>query len=197
MLLEKLTPYTLYLGSQSPRRKQLLEGVGFSFTVLPHLQTNEDFPENILDYEVAIYLAKKKAQAYESYINRKKTILITADTIVSISNNILGKPNNREEAIFMLKQLSGNIHFVYTGVCLKTLDKEISFFDKTEVHFRTLTLEEIEYYVTKYQPYDKAGSYGAQEWIGYVGIEKIYGSFFNVMGLPIQKLYVELEKLIA
>ncbi len=196
MLLEKLKNYNLYLGSQSPRRKQLLEGIGFKFIILPKIQIDEGYPKNLPHHRVAKFLAKKKAIAYQNFLTKNNSILITADTIVSFNKEILGKPKNKEEAIYFLQQLSDNKHFVYTGVCIKTQDKEINFFDKTEVHFRKFTLEEIHYYIDNYKPYDKAGSYGAQEWIGYVGIKKIIGSYFNVMGLPIEKLYVELENII-
>ncbi len=196
MLLKKLKKYNLFLGSQSPRRKLLMKGAGFNFSVLPHIAINENVSEIEVDYEIAIQVAKKKAKSYDKYLQNKHSILITADTIVSINNIILGKPSNYNEASNMLQQLSGNIHYVYTGVCIKTLEKEITFYDKTEVHFRILTSEEINYYITNYTPYDKAGSYGVQEWIGYVGIKKIIGSYFNVMGLPMEKLYVELDNLI-
>ncbi len=194
ILLDKLKPYILLLGSKSPRRKQLLEGAGFTFTVLPPIHYAEDYPSHLTDKEVAEFLAKHKADIYSHYITNDKTILITADTIVSLNSKVLGKPNNKTEAITMLQQLSGNIHIVYTGVCIKTSQRQVSFTAATEVQFRKLKKEEIQYYVEQYRPYDKAGSYGAQEWIGFVGIEHIRGSYFNVMGLPIQKLYVELDK---
>ncbi len=196
MLLKKLQKYTVLLGSQSPRRKQLLEGAGLTFSVLPPINHSEHYPTHLSDKEIAVYLAIQKAAAYSHYINNDHTVLITADTIVSLNHKILEKPKDRTDAIQMLHQLSGNKHIVYTGVCIKTIHNETSFFADTEVLFRTLSLEEIEFYVDQFKPYDKAGSYGAQEWIGYVGIQHINGSYFNVMGLPVQKLYVELDNML-
>lgn len=194
MLLDQLKNYRLLLGSQSPRRRQLLEGVGFKSQLLEPLEVNEAYPTHLKAEQIAIYLAELKADAYNHYIADNKTILITADTIVWINEKVLGKPCNRNEAINMLTVLSGNEHMVYTGVCIKMKDKSKSFYSKTAVKFRHLSHEEIEYYVDHYKPYDKAGSYGVQEWIGYIGIQEIHGSYFNVMGLPIQMLYTELEK---
>lgn len=194
MLLDKLKDYTLLLGSQSPRRHQLIEGAGLKFKLLDPIEINETFPPHLKAKQIAIYLAEIKAKAYNHYIIDNKTILITADTIVWINDKVLGKPGNRNEAIQMLTEISGNKHMVYTGVCIKSKGQSKSFHAKTMVKFRHLNHNEIEYYVDKYKPYDKAGSYGAQEWIGYIGIQEIKGSYFNVMGLPIQMLYTELEK---
>ncbi|MGQ9848204.1 MAG: Maf family nucleotide pyrophosphatase [Bacteroidales bacterium] len=197
MLIDKLKDYTLLLGSQSPRRHQLIEGAGLKFKLLDPIEVNETFPPFLKAEQIAIYLAELKAEAYNHYIRDNKTILITADTIVWINNKVLGKPSNRNEAIQMLIEISGKKHIVFTGVCIKSIDKSKSFYAKTIVKFRPLNLEEIEYYVDNYKPYDKAGSYGAQEWIGYVGIQEIKGSFFNVMGLPIQMLYSALDEFIS
>lgn len=197
MLLNKLSKYSIYLGSQSPRRKQLLEGMGFHFGILPKRHSDENYPESLKEQDIAIYLAKQKMHLYNDFLTQPNIIIITADTIVSLEGKILGKPSNAAEATDMLKQLSGKKHVVYTGVCLKTQQKEISFYDATDVYFKSFSDDEIRYYIEHYKPYDKAGSYGAQEWIGYVGIEKIVGSYFNVMGLPVHKLYVELENLIS
>lgn len=197
MLLDKLKNYTLFLGSQSPRRRQLLEGAGFKFKLLEPIEVNEAYPPQLKAEQIAIFLAELKANAYNHYITDHKTILITADTIVWINDKVLNKPNNRNEAIHMLTELSANEHKVYTGVCIKMKNKYKSFYAETIVRFRHLNHKEIEYYVDHYKPYDKAGSYGAQEWIGYIGIKEISGSYFNVMGLPVQMLYTELEKLLT
>ncbi|MCX7861970.1 MAG: Maf family nucleotide pyrophosphatase [Bacteroidales bacterium] len=196
MLLEKLSSYTILLGSQSPRRKFLLEHLGIPFSVLPPLHANEHYPSTLKDAEIAMYLAKEKSLQYASYLQDNHTIIITADTIVSLDNKVLGKPQTYNEAYEMLQQLSGKKHIVFTGVCLKMLEKEIIFFDTTEVYFKILSEKEIDFYIHNYKPFDKAGSYGAQEWIGLVAIERINGSYFNVMGLPVHKLYQELENLI-
>lgn len=197
MLLEKLNDYKLLLGSQSPRRRQLMEGAGFKFQLLEPLEVDEIYPPHLKAQEIAIFLAELKANAYQNYITDDKTILITADTIVWLNEKVLGKPITRNDAIQMLNALSDNEHIVYTGVCIKMKEKNKSFFAETKVKFRALSQQEIEYYVDQYKPYDKAGSYGAQEWIGYIAIKEIQGSYFNVMGLPIQMLYTELEKLLT
>jgi septum formation protein len=142
---------------------------------------------------IALHLAEKKAQAFNGDLQPAE-LLITADTIVVAGNHVLNKPGNVEEAHTMLRFLSGRMHKVYTGVCLKTLEKQVLFYDETKVFFRDLTDTEIAFYVENYKPFDKAGSYGAQEWLGYVGVERIEGSYFNVMGLPVHKLYMELSK---
>ena len=196
MLLEKLEGYKLLLGSQSPRRRQLMEGAGFKFQLLEPLDVDEIYPPHLKAEQIAVFLAELKANAYQHYITDNKTILITADTIVWINEKVLGKPTDRNDAIQMLSELSNNEHFVYTGVCIKMKEKSKSFFAETKVKFRPLKQQELEYYVDHYKPYDKAGSYGAQEWIGYIAIKEIKGSYFNVMGLPIQMLYTELEKLL-
>jgi septum formation protein len=196
MLLDKLKDYHVLLGSQSPRRKFLMEGAGINFTLLPPADVEETFPSLLKGEEIALFLAEKKAEAYNDYLNNDKTIIVTADTIVWLNQKVLGKPTNRQDAIQMLTDLSGNEHIVYTGVCIKMRDKSKSFYSETAVKFRNLSREEIEYYVDQYKPYDKAGSYGAQEWIGYIAIQEIHGSYFNVMGLPIQMLFTELEKML-
>ncbi|NSW44861.1 MAG: septum formation protein Maf [Bacteroidales bacterium] len=196
-MLEKLNDYKLLLGSQSPRRRQLMEGAGFKFQLLEPLEVDEIYPPHLKAQEIAIFLAELKANAYQNYITDDKTILITADTIVWLNEKVLGKPITRNDAIQMLNALSDNEHIVYTGVCIKMKEKNKSFFAETKVKFRALSQQEIEYYVDQYKPYDKAGSYGAQEWIGYIAIKEIQGSYFNVMGLPIQMLYTELEKLLT
>lgn len=196
MLLNILNEYKILLGSQSPRRKQLIEGAGIPFTLVPPIDIDESYPDSLKGKDIPIYLAVQKATAYQSYLIDDKTILVTADTIVWLNGSILGKPKDKADAISMLQLLSGKKHVVYTGVCIKMKHKTTTFYAETDVYFRKLSDAEIEYYVNAYKPYDKAGSYGAQEWVGYVGIDKIKGSYFNVMGLPIQKLYLELEKMI-
>lgn len=196
MLQDKLSEYNLILASQSPRRQMLLKGLDLNFEVIVIPEIDESIPDNLFEKDIAIYLSKHKAQSYKPILNNK-TIVITADTIVWYDNKVLNKPLDKSEAIQMLKMLSGQMHIVYTGVCISTLNREITFCSETKVWFRNLSDSEIEFYVEKYKPYDKAGAYGAQEWIGYVAIEKIEGSYFNVMGLPVQQLYNELELFIA
>ena len=189
----KLTNYRVILASNSPRRKELLSGIDIDYEVRALSDINESYPDNLPNEEVAEFLARKKADAYFKSLV-ENDLLITADTIVLLENKILGKPLNKEDAKNMLRELSGQTHLVITGVCLTSKQKQVSFSDKTRVTFGDLTDQEIEYYVEKYNPLDKAGAYGVQEWIGYVGVEKIDGSYFNVMGLPIFKLYRELKQ---
>ena len=185
--------YHIILGSNSPRRRELLAGLDLDFEVkvIPGLE--EHYPTTLQPEEIPVFLAKQKAAAYIPTLP-EKTLLITADTIVWNRNEVIGKPKNREDAIQMLQSLSGHEHHVVTGVCLTTTEKQKAFSVISAVKFATLTDEEIGYYVDKYQPFDKAGAYGIQEWIGYVGVESINGSFYNVMGLPVQLLYQELKK---
>lgn len=190
--LKLLMKSPLFLGSQSPRRQQLLSEMGLEFSVLNIDDLEEKYPKKLTSREVPTYLSNLKAKALYELMPDKKGILITADTIVVIDDVILGKPLNREEAKRMLAKLSGNTHAVVTGVTLKSRLKTISFSDTTQVTFRKLTEIEIDYYVDNYSPYDKAGAYGIQEWIGIVGISRIAGSYFNVVGLPTEKLYREL-----
>lgn len=181
----------LILASSSPRRHYLMKEAGFIFTT-EKPDVEEDFPLELPPEQVARFLATKKAAYFRPDI--KQEIVVTADTIVILKNKILNKPLDRLEAIAMLSQLSGNTHLVMTGVCILSKEKEESFDDTTEVTFVKLTNSEIEFYVDQYKPYDKAGAYGAQDWIGMVAIEKITGSYFNVMGLPIHKVYQHLMK---
>ena len=179
----------IILASQSPRRKQLLEWAEVPFEVIVKT-TDETFPEGMPAEEVAIHIARNKAEAVKrSLSENKKLPILAADTIVVLKNKIIGKPNDRNDAISILTSLSGNKHKVITGVVILNAHKTISFADTTEVKFHSLTNKEIEFYVDKYKPYDKAGAYGAQDWIGMVAIEKIVGSYFNVMGLPIHKVH--------
>lgn len=195
MLLEKIKKYHIILASGSPRRKELLELLGIKFDQFFGSESDESFPVNLINKEIAVYLARKKSEAYPHEL-KSDEILITADTIVVSDEKVMGKPVSLEEAKNTLRSLSGNSHFVYTGVCLRNRDKTLEFVSGTEVVFGILSNEEIDYYIRKYKPYDKAGAYGIQEWIGYVGVTEIKGSYFNVMGLPVQRLYRELEKFI-
>jgi septum formation protein len=183
----------IILASQSPRRKQLLEWAEVPFTVLVK-ETDETFPADLSISEVPIYIARNKALAIQQSNNINSTIL-AADTIVVLRDKIIGKPKNREDAITILSSLSGNQHKVITGVVILKGDKEISFADVTDVAFHTLTTEQIEFYVDNYKPYDKAGAYAIQEWIGVVGIKSISGDFYNVMGLPVSRVLKQLANL--
>jgi septum formation protein len=195
MFIPNIDKYKVLLASQSPRRQQLLKEIGLNFTVVKKLYGDEVFPKHFVREQVALYLAEHKASFFNGEIHPDE-IIITADTIVWLNNEVLNKPVDYNDAVLMLEKLSGNCHQVYTGVCIKSNEKSTLFYAVSDVFFRKLTKEEIHYYVENYKPYDKAGAYGIQEWIGYIGIEKINGSFYNVMGLPIQKLYLELNKFI-
>ncbi len=184
----------ILLASQSPRRRNLIQGLNLPVEIVQIPEADESFPEDMDPLNVPVFLAKKKALEFQGSL-RKNEVLVTADTIVLCNNRIINKPKDRRDAIDMLKRLAGNSHTVITGVCLKLMNKETTFYSTTEVYFCQLSEEEIIYYVDQYKPYDKAGAYGIQEWIGYIGVEKIEGSFFNVMGLPLQRLYEELKKL--
>jgi septum formation protein len=181
----------IILASESPRRQYLLKELGLDFEILvPNVQ--EDYPESLTPVEVAVYLAELKSGSVDLSGFPEETILITADTIVSIGDEILGKPGDHKEAISMLQKLSGSMHEVITAVCLRSRNRKRTFHVLSSVYFRELTQQEIEYYIENFKPFDKAGSYGVQEWIGYIGISKIEGSFFNIMGLPVKELYEEL-----
>jgi len=192
-MLENLSKYQIILASQSPRRRELLAGLDIDFTVkvLPGL--NETYPEPLMGANIPVFLAKQKAEAYLS-VMKENTLLITADTIVWCNNKMYGKPVDRADAKAMLRVLSDNMHTVFTGVCLQSVQKQVVFSVATDVLFAKLSDEEIDYYIDKYHPMDKAGSYGVQEWIGYVAVKQINGSFYNVMGLPVQRLYAELKR---
>lgn len=184
----------IILASQSPRRKQLLEWAEVPFEVVVS-DTDERFPPGLTPEEVAIYIARNKALAVQQQRTADETIL-AADTIVVLGENIIGKPVHREEAISILLALSGETHHVITGVVIRKADQEIAFADITEVEFHDLNLEQIEFYVDKYQPYDKAGAYAIQEWIGVVGIKSVKGDFYNVMGLPVSRVVRQLSQFI-
>ncbi len=188
----------LILASKSPRRIELMQQAGLQFTVQLAGEVDEIYPPELQREEIPLYLAQLKADAFvKSVTISDDTVVVTADTIVWINDRVLGKPAGPREAVEMLETLSGNMHQVYTGVCFAAKHKRHTFFAESKVWFRKLTSQEIAWYVDNYRPFDKAGAYGIQEWIGYVGIEKIEGSYYNVMGLPIQKLYRELCDFIA
>ena len=191
--MHSIKNYKLILASASPRRQQLMKDAGFTFEVrLKNVE--EKYPQELHLENVPEYLSKVKASAFREELKADE-VLITADTVVCIHDRILGKPADRKVAISMLQKLSGNRHLVVTGVSVTTRTEQLSFSSRTDVFFKHLSNEEIEFYVDTYKPFDKAGAYGIQEWIGYIGIERIEGSFYNVMGLPIQKLYETLRKL--
>jgi septum formation protein len=188
-VLENLSKYTVTLASNSPRRQSLLSEMGVSFSSVSS-QGEEIFPETMPVEEVAEFLAIQKADFFTDF--SKNQLYITADTVVVLGQHILGKPSNAEEAKKMLRMLSGKTHTVITGMCVKSEQKQISFSDRTQVTFRTISDEMITHYVDTYSPMDKAGSYGIQEWIGLIGVSSIEGSYFNVMGLPTARLFSEL-----
>lgn len=193
MIAEKLSNYRIILASKSPRRQFLLKELGLDFETRTK-EVDETFPKHLKGKNIALYLCRKKADAFKHEL-QPNDLLITADTIVWIKGKVLNKPAAYSEAVRMLKLLSGKMHVVYTGVSLTTTNKQKTFCTETKVYFKKLSSKEIDFYVSHYKPYDKAGAYGAQEWIGYVGVEKIIGSYFNVMGLPVKELYEELMKM--
>jgi len=184
-------PYKLILASQSPRRKELLKGLDLPFSIMTK-DIPEDFPDTLSGADIATYLSQHKSKAFTDAELPAGYLLITADTIVWLNNKVLNKPAGFPGAKTMLTALSGKQHTVYTGVTLRSSDKTVTFASATDVWFRNLAGDEIDYYLNHYKPYDKAGSYGVQEWIGYMAISRIEGSYFNVMGLPTQQLYSEL-----
>jgi len=197
-MLDNLKKYNIILASGSPRRKQLLEGLGIEFSQHVLRNIDESFPDTLLAEEVAQFIAHKKSEAYLKDM-ADNYLVITADTIVVADggcgrNVILGKPHERSEAVAMLRMLSNKTHKVITGCCIVTKDRQRVFSVSTEVTFKQLSDEEIEYYVDTFRPYDKAGAYGVQEWIGYIGVTGLSGSYFNVMGFPIQRVYTELAE---
>jgi len=186
-MLEHLKSYRIILGSQSPRRQSLLKELGLRYDVLV-LDVEEIFPGDLAAEKVPLYLAELKSEAYKEKL-KENEIIITADTTVILDSKVINKPVDRDDALNMLRQLSGQKHTVVTGVVVLSKSKKTDFSEKTDVYFKPLTEEEINYYVNHYSPFDKAGSYGIQEWLGYIGIEKIDGCYYNVMGLPLSRLY--------
>ncbi|MCK4747183.1 MAG: septum formation protein Maf [Bacteroidales bacterium] len=195
-MYDKLREYTIVLGSGSPRRKYLLEQMGLSFSVKVNKSLKETWPDGLSKLEIPVYLAELKAVHIMDTVP-ENTLLITADTIVWMEGRVINKPADRKDAFNMLKQLSGNMHEVLTGVCFRISGKKHSFHASSLVWFASLTDTEINYYIDHYKPFDKAGAYGIQDWIGYIGVEKIEGSYFNVMGLPLQRMYHELKSFIG
>lgn len=193
LLHERLRNYRLLLASQSPRRRELLSGCGLPYELAPRYDCEERYPAYLPAEEVPRYLARLKSEAYPHPL-AEGDILLTADTVVVLDDRVLGKPHDRADAVAMLHALAGRSHVVVSGVTFRTTAANHTFTARSEVWFRPLRDEEIDYYVDTFRPYDKAGSYGIQEWLGYAAIERIDGSFYNVMGLPIQRLYVELER---
>jgi len=184
----------IILGSQSPRRRELLAGLDIPFTAVS-IDADESYPATLKGGDIPLYISRAKAMAYAEHL-KDKDLLITADTIVWLDGQVLGKPKNDDEARQMLQQLSGKTHQVFTGVCFMTNKGLVKqFVSQTDVIFRTLSNEEINYYVAKYKPLDKAGAYGIQEWIGYIGVTHLDGSYFNVMGFPVDRVYAVIQEL--
>ncbi len=186
--------YKFVLASNSPRRKELLAGLGLDFQVRVIDGIDESYPASLPVCDVAQFIAQKKAQAYRATMAPDE-LIITADTVVIVGSDILGKPKDEADAVRMLREISGRTHQVTTGVCLTTATRQRSFSVTTDVTFKLLTDDEIHHYVTIYRPFDKAGAYGIQEWIGYIGVTGLNGSYYNVMGLPVQRIYTELQHL--
>ena len=192
MMLENLKKYNIVLASKSPRRQELMKGIGLEFSVITK-DVDESYPSNMSVYDVAPFLSLKKAKAFNDDELPENYMVITADTVVIVDDMILGKPKDEADARGMLGRISGKKHSVITGVTIRTSDKVKTFSVVSKVSFETLDQEEIEFYVNNFRPYDKAGAYGIQEWIGYIGVNHVEGSYFNVMGLPTQKLYKMLK----
>jgi septum formation protein len=192
-MLDNLEKYKVILASGSPRRRELMAGLGVNYEVRILPDVDESYPDTLQGEEIPLYIAKEKADAYIPMMQPDE-LIITADTIVWLDSKVLGKPRDREDALQMLRTMSGRTHEVFTGVCITTTDWQRSFTAQTEVRFATLSEDEIIYYVDNFKPMDKAGAYGVQEWIGFIGVENISGSYYNIMGLPVQKLYRELLK---
>ena len=192
-MLDNLEKYKVILASGSPRRRELMAGLGVNYEVRILPDVDESYPNTLQGEEIPLYIAKEKADAYIPMMQPDE-LIITADTIVWLDGKVLGKPRDREDALQMLRTMSGRTHKVFTGVCITTTDWQRSFTAQTEVRFATLSEDEIIYYIDNFKPMDKAGAYGVQEWIGFIGVENISGSYYNIMGLPVQKLYRELLK---
>lgn len=193
-MLDNLKKYRIILASNSPRRKELMSGLGVDYVVRTLPDIDESYPDTLVGAEIPEYIAREKADAYRTMM-KPGELLITADTIVWLDGKVLGKPKDREDALCMLRAMSGRTHEVFTGVCITTTEWQRSFAAQTEVRFSKLSEEEITYYIDKFQPMDKAGAYGVQEWIGFIGVESISGSYYNIMGLPVQRLYKELIRI--
>lgn len=192
-MLENISQYRILLASNSPRRRELLGGLGLSYEVVSLPEIDESYPASLQGAEIPAYIATQKAKAYQDWMTAD-TLLITADTIVWLDGKVYGKPADAQEARQMLKELSGKTHTVITGMAITAHNKQKTFAVESYVTFAPLDDAEIDYYVDHYRPYDKAGAYGIQEWIGYIGVTALEGSYFNVMGLPVQRLYQELKQ---
>ena len=192
-MLENLKDYHIILASNSPRRRELLGGLGIDYEVRVLSGIDESYPVTLPVADIAEFIAAKKADAYREKMADGE-LLITADTVVICGDEVMGKPVDEADACRMLRKLSGRVHHVTTGVCLTTLQQQRRFSVTTEVTFKTLSDEEINFYVNRYRPFDKAGAYGIQEWIGYIGCTGLNGSYYNVMGLPVQRIYQELQQ---
>lgn len=190
--LDRINSHEIILASGSPRRQELLKALGVVFRIAEVVDTEERYPADLAPDEIPVYLARHKAQCHR-HLLKEGSILVTADTIVWNGDETVPKPADLDEAMTMLRALSGRKHLVYTGVCLSSLSRELCFCESTSVYFRKLDEDEIRYYVEHFRPLDKAGAYGIQEWIGYAGVERIEGSFYNVMGLPVRQLYLKLK----
>lgn len=193
IMLSNLNKYHILLASKSPRRRELLTQLRVPFDIVTIGGLEESYPDDIPPEEVAAYICSKKADAYSGML-RTNELIITADTIVLLGNEVMGKPADAADAVEMLMRLSGKVHKVISGVCIMTKMKRVVFTTITEVKFSELSREEVQFYIDKYSPLDKAGAYGIQEWIGCVAVESIHGSFYNVMGLPVHQLYQELKE---
>lgn len=192
--MELLKPINIILGSQSPRRRELMAGLDIPFTCVT-IDADESYPADLKEGDIPMYISRAKARAYASEL-KDNDLLITSDTIVWLNGEMLGKPQDEADARAMLARLSGKTHEVYTAVCFADKNGELeTWVDCTKVTFNTLSEKEINYYVSKYRPLDKAGAYGVQEWIGYIGVTKMEGSYFNVMGFPISRVYATLREL--
>ena len=194
IMLSNLSNYNIILASNSPRRRELLSGLGIDFEVKVLPDIEESYPDTLTVSETAEYIAKEKADAYRQQMS-DNDLIITADTVVIVGQEVLGKPTDDDDAYYMLRKISGCTHQVITGVCMMTKDHMRSFSVATDVTFKELSDEEILHYIKTYKPYDKAGAYGIQEWIGYIGVTALNGSYFNVMGFPVQRVYTELQKI--
>ena len=188
MKLSELKSKKVILASTSPRRKMLMEGLDIPLVIVQANQVDESYPEDLPAEEIPAYLAGKKADAAQDRLS-DDVILVAADTIVILNGEVIEKPQDKAHARKMLSRLSGNMHRVLTGVCMRSVDKEVCFTAESKVYFGKLSQDEIDYYINTYKPFDKAGAYGIQEWIGYVSVERIEGSFYNVMGLPVHQVY--------
>ena len=190
-MLDNLKNYRIILASNSPRRRELLSGLGISYEVRTLAGIDESYPADLPVEQIAEFIAVEKAAAYQRQMASGE-LIITADTIVVVAGEVMGKPHDADDARRMLRKLSNCTHQVITGVCLTTVEKQRRFSVITDVTFKALTDDEIDYYIANYRPFDKAGAYGIQEWIGYIGVTGLHGSYFNVMGLPVQRIYMEL-----